>query len=79
MITQAIVVKFFGPGNVRGSQYKATAYSGSVTVLANDSLSAEENARAAAMELVDKFLWPKKGWSMGALPDRGYVLVRKED
>lgn len=41
---KAITVKYFGPGNVRGSRYKATdSDRNSITLSADDSLTAEGN------------------------------------
>lgn len=52
---QAIITKYIGPGNVRGSRYKATCERGSLTVGADDALSLEENHRAACDALCAKF------------------------
>lgn len=50
----AISVKYIGPGNVRGSRYKATSDLGSVTIGADSALNATENAFAAARALAAK-------------------------
>lgn len=72
---QAIVVKFIGPTNTRGSRYKATCQAGSVTVRADDRLSIEGNAEAACLALVFKFGWTRRRWVGGGLPDGRYVFL----
>lgn len=83
---QAIVTKYLGPTNFRGSRVRATASAGSVTVPWDSSKDAEDNHYAAALALALKFEWCtpydlEKGAVHivgGGLPDgRGnaYVLV----
>ena len=76
---QAIVTKYFGPTNARGSRIKAKAQAGSVTVYWDHALNSEENHRVAAMAFVKKWGWDewKNGrWEGGALPDdTGYAFV----
>ena len=75
---QAIIVKYFGAGNVRGSRFIARAKAGSVTQFYDHALSADQNAEAAAVALCKKF-----GWDYdlvgGTLPDgsRVFVLVNR--
>lgn len=73
---QAIIVKYFGAGNVRGSRFIARAKAGSVTQFYDHTLSADENAEAAAVALCKKF-----GWDYdligGTLPDGSRVFVMK--
>lgn len=72
---QAIVTKFFGPTNHRGSRIKATAQAGSVTVGYDHALNAEDNHLAAATALAAKYGW-EGPLTAGAMPDgRGYAFV----
>ena len=72
---QAIVTKYYGPGNVKGSRIKATASGGSVTVHLDHSLNIENNHAAAAKALAEKMGWGGC-WYMGGLPnDTGYAFV----
>lgn len=54
---QAIVTKYFGPRNTRGSRIKAYADAGYCYVEYDGSLSSELNHMAAAKKLADKFGW----------------------
>ena len=72
---QAIQVKYLGPTNYRGSRYKATAATGSVTVPADDAKNVEGNVIAAAQALRDKFGWVG-GMVYGQLADGSYVFVQ---
>jgi hypothetical protein len=68
---QAIVTKYIGPTNTKGSRIKATASSGSVTV----PFDYEGNEH----ELAAKQLCDKLGWTFnhvpGGLPDGSYAWV----
>ncbi len=70
---QAIVTRFLGPTNHRGSRIKATADAGSVTTSWDYALGPEENHTAAAKALAVKFGW-KGTWGGGGTKD-GYVFV----
>lgn len=79
---QAIVTKFIGPSNTRGSRYKATCSAGSVTVSADHSKNPDRNHLAAAEALVNKLGWlPTEGrafegvWHGGFLPDGSGCFV----
>jgi len=79
---QAIVVKFLGPTNYRGSRYKASAQAGSIIVESDDRLNPEENARLACLALRKKLGWTEEvsksyagPWAMGYLPNGGCVFV----
>lgn len=79
---QAIVTKFHGATNFRGSRVSATAQAGRVYLSWDDALDIDENHRAAATALANKFGWLDHSdlSEGGALPDgRGncYVLSRK--
>jgi len=71
---QAIVTKFIGPTNNRGSRIKATADAGSVTVSYDHALGVEGNHRAAAEALALKYGWPLDMVG-GGLPGSGYAFV----
>lgn len=80
---QAIVTKFLGPTNVRGSRVKATCEAGSVTLSWDHALNSEGNHDAAAKALAHKLGWDK-GWHGelvgGGLPDTTgncYVFVKE--
>ena len=78
MAYQAIVTKFLGPTNVRGSRVKATADAGSITLSWDHSLNVEENHRRAAEALRDKLGWNQPFYGklhMGGLPGSGYAFV----
>jgi hypothetical protein len=76
VIRQAIVVKYLGPTNSRGSRYKATCDAGSITMDADQRYNAEENAINTALRLAHKLGWDKfSDFLGGALPGSGYVFV----
>lgn len=71
---QAIITKYIGPSNVRGSRIKATAQAGSVTIGYRYELNTEENHRAAAEKLAARYGWE---WChvSGQLPNHDYCHV----
>lgn len=72
---QAIVTKYIGPSNTKGSRIKATAGAGSVTVHLDHALNIEENHIKAAETLANKYKW-RGNWFMGGMPDdSGYCFV----
>lgn len=72
---QAIVTKYLGPTDTRGSRFKATAAGGSVTIPNDYSDDAQGMHRKAAMALAAKLGWLGE-WEGGAMPDgSGYVFV----
>ena len=86
---QAIVTKYHGPTNVRGSRYSARCQRGSIYFSADDALSPEDNHVAAAKALCDKFAqadtakygtlrilnpW-QRPFVSGGLPDGSYAHV----
>ncbi|MBB3980109.1 hypothetical protein GGQ64_005356 [Rhizobium azooxidifex] len=76
---QAIVTKFLGPTNFRGSRVKATASAGSVTVSWSHALNSQQNHDAAAKALAVKLDW-KGAWFAGGMPDEtGNVYVWSAD
>ena len=72
---QAIVVKYLGPTNYRGSRYKATASAGSVTLSYDYALNPTENALVAAQALADKYEWDGAQLHCGGLPDGNWVFT----
>lgn len=55
---RAILTKYIGPSNTRGSRYKADAGDGgTLTLSADDSLNSEANHAAVAKALRDKMKW----------------------
>jgi hypothetical protein len=79
---QAIVTKFLGPTNHRGSRIKATAQAGAVTLGWDYGLSQDGNHRAAAIALANRFGWLdhsdlSEGGSLPAGNGECYVLTPK--
>lgn len=75
---QAIVTRYHGAGNVKGSRVKATAAAGSVTLQWDDGLQADQNHIAAAQALARKFGWRGK-YFMGGMPDGTRVFVSPDE
>lgn len=72
---QAIVTKYHGPTNLRGSRIVARSQAGAKIVSYDHSLNAEDNHKAAAKALATKLGWSGH-WSGGGLPDgRGYAFI----
>lgn len=74
---QAIVTKWIGPTNTKGSRVKAKAAAGSLTVSWDHSKGVEENHTAAAKALASKLNWNGR-WAAGGMPDdtgNVYVLL----
>jgi hypothetical protein len=65
---QAIVTRYHGPGNVRGSRISATASAGRVILEWDDALNQDQNHAAACAALVRKFAWGGR-WIAGGLPN----------
>lgn len=76
---QAIVTKYLGPTNFRGSRIKATAYAGSITIDYDPGLSQQANHDNAAKKLAAKFNWHGE-WIAGGMPSEdGNCYVIHED
>ena len=75
---QAIQTKYLGPSNTRGSRVKAWSQAGSITLVWDYALNADENHRTAARMLARKLDW-KGVWSGGGLPDQGYAFVQASE
>lgn len=71
---QAIVTKYLGSTNHRGSRVKATAAAGSLTLPWEDRFNADANHAAAARALLVQLEWPGV-YHRGGLPDGTQVWV----
>jgi len=58
---QAITTKFMGPTDFHGSRVKAYAQAGTVTLEWKSELDADDNHRAAAHTLANRFNWLDDG------------------
>lgn len=76
---QAVVTKYLGPTNGRGSRVKARAQAGSITVDWNHALNPADNHALAARTLATKWGWAGV-WQGGALPGGdGYAFTVSDD
>ena len=66
---QAILTKYLGPTNSRGSRVKAHAQSGSIIINWDHGLSNEDNHLLAAKALMNKYEWHKHS----AIKDYGHL------
>jgi hypothetical protein len=72
---QAIITKFHGPTNVKGSRYSARANAGRIILNSDHSVDYQRNHILAAQALAKKLGW-KGVWSGGGLPNGGgFVFV----
>ena len=79
---QAIITKYFGPTNTRGSRIRAKASAGSVSVPYDHALNGPENHDVAAVKLAEKYKWLDDGSELvgGGTPDgAGYAYVLVKD
>ena len=74
---QAIVTRYYGPGNVRGSRIRATCDRGSITISYPDDVSGADCHAVAVRELLARFQredgagrsWPSfERWVCGGMP-----------
>ena len=72
----AIITKWIGPTNTKGSRVKASCEKGSVTLNWTYDLDVKGNHHRAAMALADK-LGMVGNWTAGELKD-GYAFVALE-
>ena len=76
---QAIVTKYLGPTNHRGSRVKATCNAKTATTSWDYALDVAENHAMAAKALAKDLGWVGN-WVLGGLPNEtGYVLVHLAD
>ena len=78
---KAIVTKFHGPTDFKGSRYSATAEGVGRVILQTDfALNSDENHERVARALADKYGWLKDGTRLvgGGMPDgrMAWVFVR---
>ena len=71
---QAIVTKYLGPTDTRGSRIKATCEAGTLTIGIDYAKSIEANHAEAARLLAVKLGWENARVG-GALPGSGYAFV----
>lgn len=80
-VRQAIITKYLGPTDTKGSRFKAPCSAGSVTVSYDYSLGSTENHQAAAQALCEKLGWTTdrapgfQHMVSGGLPDGSYCHV----
>ncbi len=76
---QAIVTKWLGPTNTKGSRIRVTCQAKTMIVPWDDGLGVEENHKKAAATLIAELGWETDcypRWYAGALPDgTGYAIV----
>lgn len=73
---QAIVTRYAGPTNHRGSRIIVRAQAGRMTVPWDDALDVADNHRSAARAFAQRWDWAGE-WMGGAMPDdTGYAFVR---
>ena len=74
---QAIVVKYLGPTNRKGSRYKAYCNCGSITLPINHALNAPENRDKTVKALISKLNWQdhKGRWYSGETQNNDAVYV----
>ena len=81
---QAIVTKYHGPTNTRGSRISATAEAGRISLSYDHALNWTDNHVAAARKLADRMGWTvEAGYPAlvgGALPgNAGYCFVMRAE
>lgn len=76
-IRQAIVTKYHGPTDTKGSRVSATAAAGKRWFDWDDALNPEENHCGAATRFASGFSWLAQGETLqgGGLPDGRYCWV----
>lgn len=74
ILMQAIITKYLGPTNTKGSRIKASCAAGSVTIDYPDELSGIDCHAKAAYALLAKMHW---GYKLvgGQLPSQEYAFV----
>jgi hypothetical protein len=77
MTCQAIVTKYIGPTNTKGSRIKASCEAGSITIQYPSQLSEVDAHKEAFVALAKKLDWDKYTWHVGGLKN-GYVFVLGE-
>ena len=75
---QAIVTKYHGPRNVKGSRVSATCQAGRIYLEWDDASNASSNHRLAAKALASKLGWGGQ-WVSGGTPNGDTVWVCATD
>lgn len=75
MQRQAIVTRYIGPTNFRGSRIIATADAGKITVSYDPACNPNDNHRAAMLTFCKKFGWEGRNYHPGGLPNGATVWV----
>lgn len=76
MSRQAIVTRYIGPTNHRGSRVKAFCEAGEFTMPWDYELSVEQNHAKAMVFLCGRLMWDSRNYVCGSLPaNTGYVFV----
>ena len=74
---RAILIKFLGATNTKGTRIKASVVSSSVTVPLDYGAGQEQRIRQAVDSLLDKLEWSGE-YIIGVLPSGDYVAVFKD-
>ena len=80
---QAIVTKYLGPTNFRGSRVKAACEAGTITMSWHSNLDTDDNHEKAARTLLHKLGWDDRSDIVGGTMPRNcshhncYVLIPK--
>lgn len=74
---QAIIIKFLGATNTKGTRIKASAEASSVTVSLDYGAGQEQRIRQAVDALLNKLEWSGE-YIIGGLPSGDYVAVFKD-
>lgn len=77
MFKKAIITKYLGPTDFKGSRIKASCFGGNVTVGYSSELSTEQNHALAAEMLLKKMGWAYETVA-GVLPSGEYCFVLTE-
>lgn len=79
-MAQAIVTKYHGPTNTKGSRISAEAAAGKIYMPYAHELNIDDNHEAAAVVLIKKVGWEshaRQGIAHGVLPNGDHVHVFK--
>lgn len=74
MFNKAILTKYIGPTDFKGSRIKASCFGGSLTVRYASELSLDQNHALAAEKLLKKMGWDFETVA-GVLPSGEYCFV----
>lgn len=80
-MAQAILTKYHGPTDKRGTRISAEAQAGKIIVSYDYDLDDDDNHKKAALELIKKVGWEnylRGGLAHGVLPNGDHVHVFKK-